>query len=118
MATQPILEPELERRLVEKIKRFLLELGKGFTFIGNQYELDFNGRTNKVDLLFFPRGLRSLVAIDLKIESSVHFWCRFYKRKNLNLFNNQEIETYLMRRVRKSPFCCTLSYFDAGRPHR
>ena len=65
--TQPILELELERRLVEKIKRFLLELGKGFTFIGNQYELDFNGRTSKVDLLFFHRGLRSLVAIDLKI---------------------------------------------------
>ncbi len=65
--TQPILELELERRLVEKIKRFLLELGKGFTFIGNQYELDFNGRTSKVDLLFFHRGLRSLIAIDLKI---------------------------------------------------
>lgn len=65
--TQPILELELERRLVEKIKRFLLELGKGFSFIGNQYELDFNGRTSKVDLLFFHRGLRSLVAIDLKI---------------------------------------------------
>ena len=65
--TQPILELELERRLVEKIKRFLLELGKGFTFIGNQYELDFNGRTSKVDLLFFHRGLRCLVAIDLKI---------------------------------------------------
>lgn len=65
--TQPILELELERRLIEKIKRFLLELGKGFTFIGNQYELDFNGRTSKVDLLFFHRGLRCLVAIDLKI---------------------------------------------------
>ena len=65
--TQPILELELEQRLVEKIKRFLLELGKGFTFIGNQYELDYNGKTSKVDLLFFHRGLRSLVAIDLKI---------------------------------------------------
>ncbi len=65
--TQPILELELERRIVEKIKQFLLELGKGFTFIGNQYELDFNGRTSRVDLLFFHRGLRSLVAIDLKI---------------------------------------------------
>lgn len=65
--TKPILELELEQRLVEKIKRFLLELGKGFTFIGNQYELDYNGKTSKVDLLFFHRGLRSLVAVDLKI---------------------------------------------------
>jgi len=65
--TKPILELELEQRIVEKIKRFLLELGRGFTFIGNQYELDYNGKTNRVDLLFFHRGLRSLVAIDLKI---------------------------------------------------
>ncbi len=64
---EPILELDLEKRLVEKIKLFLLELGKGFTFIGNQYELDYNGKTSKVDLLFFHRGLRSLVAVDLKI---------------------------------------------------
>ena len=65
--TEPILELDLEERLVRRIKQFLLELGKGFTFIGNQYELDFNGKTSKVDMLFFHRGLRSLVAIDLKI---------------------------------------------------
>lgn len=50
-----------------KVKLFLLELGKGFTFIGNQYELEYNGKTSRVDLLLFHRGLRSLVAIDLKI---------------------------------------------------
>lgn len=65
--TSPILELEIERRLVDKVKLFLLELGKGFTFIGNQYELEYNGKTSRVDLLLFHRGLRSLVAIDLKI---------------------------------------------------
>lgn len=65
--TNPILELELERRLVEKVKLFLLELGKGFTFIGNQYELEYNGKTSRVDILLFHRGLRCLVAIDLKI---------------------------------------------------
>ena len=65
--TNPILELELERRLVEKIKLFLLELGKGFTFIGNQHTLEYNGKESRVDMLFFHRGLRSLVAIDLKI---------------------------------------------------
>lgn len=65
--TSPILELELERRLVDKVKLFLLELGKGFTFIGNQYELEYNGKTSRVDLLLFHRGLRCLVAIDLKI---------------------------------------------------
>ena len=65
--TEPILELELERRLVEKIKLFLLELGKGFTFIGNQHVLEYNGKESRVDMLFFHRGLRCLVAIDLKI---------------------------------------------------
>lgn len=65
--TEPILELELERRLVQKIKLFLLELGKGFTFIGNQHVLEYNGKEYRVDLLFFHRKLRSLVAIDLKI---------------------------------------------------
>ena len=67
--TQPILELELERRLVDKVKQFLLELGKGFTYIGNQWELEYNGKTSRVDLLLYHRGLRSLVAIDLKIGS-------------------------------------------------
>lgn len=65
--TEPIAELELERRLVDKIKLFLLELGKGFTFIGNQHELEYAGKTSRVDMLFFHRGLRCLVAVDLKI---------------------------------------------------
>lgn len=64
---QPVLETQLEQRLVEKIKLFLLELGKGFTYIGNQYPLESNGKEYRVDMLFFHRGLRCLVAIDLKI---------------------------------------------------
>ena len=65
--TEPLAETELEERLVDKVKLFLMELGKGFTFIENQYPLEFNGKTSKVDLLFFHRGLHCLVAIDLKI---------------------------------------------------
>lgn len=66
--TEPLLELELERRLVEKIKQFLLELGQGFTYIGNQHILSYNGKDYKVDMLFFHRGLRSLIALDLKIS--------------------------------------------------
>lgn len=65
--TEPILESELERRLVEKVKLFLLELGKGFTYIGNQYPIEYKGSNGVVDLLFFHRGLRSLIAIELKV---------------------------------------------------
>jgi len=63
-----IKERELERRIVEKIKLFLLELGEGFSFIGNQYRLTLNQKEYFVDLLFFNRKIKSLIAIDLKIS--------------------------------------------------
>lgn len=80
--TEPILELELERRLVEKIKQFLLELGQGFTYIGNQHVLNYRGKEHKVDMLFFHRGLRSLVAIDLKISE---FQAEYVGKMNLYL---------------------------------
>ncbi|CEN46689.1 conserved hypothetical protein [Capnocytophaga canis] len=67
--TEPIKEQELEKRLTEKIRSFILELGKGFSFIGNQYRLEYNQKEYFVDMLFFHRGLQSLVAIELKIGS-------------------------------------------------
>lgn len=65
--TEPVRELELEKRLVSKIKSFILELGRGFSYIGNQYRLEYNNKEYVVDMLFFHRGLRSLVAIELKI---------------------------------------------------
>ncbi len=65
--TEPVHELELEKRLIEKIKAFILELGNGFSFIGNQYQLEYNNKEYFVDMLFFHRGLQSLVAIELKI---------------------------------------------------
>ncbi|MDR0687801.1 MAG: PDDEXK nuclease domain-containing protein [Prevotellaceae bacterium] len=63
----PAKERDLERALVEKIKYFLLELGTGFTFIGNQYRLMHNDEEYFVDLLFFNRKIHALVAIELKV---------------------------------------------------
>jgi predicted nuclease of restriction endonuclease-like (RecB) superfamily len=64
--TKPVLERELERRLIEKIKQFILELGYGFSFIGNQYRLVLGNIEYFVDLLFFNRKLQCLVAVELK----------------------------------------------------
>jgi predicted nuclease of restriction endonuclease-like (RecB) superfamily len=64
---RPIKELELERRLVEKIKLFLLELGDGFSFIGNQHRLTLGQKEYFTDLLFFNRKVKSLIAIELKI---------------------------------------------------
>ena len=66
-AVEPLKELDLERHLVNKITSFIMELGNGFSFIGNQHSLSFNNKEYHVDLLFFHRRLRSMVAIELKI---------------------------------------------------
>ena len=66
-AVEPLKELALERRLIKKITSFIMELGSGFSFIGNQHVLEYNGKEYRVDLLFFHRRLRSMVAIELKI---------------------------------------------------
>ena len=76
--TKPLKELDLEKRIVEKIKLFLLELGEGFTFIGNQYRILSGTKEYFVDLLFFNRVLKSLVAIDLKIGENVFFYLYLY----------------------------------------
>lgn len=80
--TEPVKELELENRLIAKIRDFVLELGKGFSFIGNQYRLEYNNKEYFVDMLFFHRGLRSLVAIELKIGS---FKAEYVGKMNLYL---------------------------------
>ena len=64
--TRPFYERELEKRLIKKMKHFILELGAGFSFIGNQYRLELDGDEYFIDLLFFNRNLKCLVAIELK----------------------------------------------------
>jgi predicted nuclease of restriction endonuclease-like (RecB) superfamily len=66
-AVEPLKELDLERHLVHKISSFIMELGNGFSFIGNQHTLSFNNKDYHVDLLFFHRRLRSMIAIELKI---------------------------------------------------
>jgi predicted nuclease of restriction endonuclease-like (RecB) superfamily len=61
-------ESDLERALVEKLKQFLIELGRDFCFVGSQYSLQVGGRDFSIDLLFFNRALNCLVAFDLKID--------------------------------------------------
>jgi predicted nuclease of restriction endonuclease-like (RecB) superfamily len=64
---KPILERELERRMVSSIRDVLLELGFGFAFIGNQYKVSTGNKDYFIDLLFYHRGLTCLVAVELKV---------------------------------------------------
>jgi len=59
-------ELEIERQLVSHVTKFLLELGKGFAFIGRQYELQIGNKTRYLDLLFYHIRLRCFVVIELK----------------------------------------------------
>jgi predicted nuclease of restriction endonuclease-like (RecB) superfamily len=65
-------ETDLEAALVEHLQEFLLELGGDFAFLGRQYRITVGGRHHYIDLLFFHRRLRCLVAVDLKIGRFVH----------------------------------------------
>jgi predicted nuclease of restriction endonuclease-like (RecB) superfamily len=60
-------ERDLERALVTRAKDLLLEMGKGLAFIGSQHHLEVGGQDWYVDLLFYHRRLRCMVAVDLKI---------------------------------------------------
>ena len=64
--TKPVVERELERRLVNQIRDVLLEFGNGFAFMGNQYSVKLDGEEYFIDLLFYHRKLKCLVAIELK----------------------------------------------------
>lgn len=63
---EPVIETEIERRMVEKIKDVILELGCGFSFIANQYRIVTPDSEYFIDLLFYNRKLQSLVALELK----------------------------------------------------
>lgn len=61
-------EADLHRGLLDKLKHFLLELGRDFCFIGSEYPIQVGKQDFALDLLFFHRGLNALVAIELKVE--------------------------------------------------
>ena len=66
---RPMKERELEDRLIGRLQQFILELGYGFCFVGRQYRLALGRKEYFVDLLFYHRFLKALVAFDLKIGS-------------------------------------------------
>lgn len=59
-------ESELENRIIGSLQNFLLELGKGFAFVGRQYRITLGNRHFRVDLVFYHRILKCFVLIDLK----------------------------------------------------
>jgi len=88
-------ESELEQAIIDKIEHFLLELGKGFAFIGRQKRFTFDEQHFFVDLVFYNRLLKCFVLIDLKIgdlkhqdlgqiQMYVNYYDRFVKTEDEN----------------------------------
>lgn len=67
-----VSELQLETQLCDHLQQFLLELGKGFTFVGRQYRMTLNNTHYRVDLVFYHRILRCFVLIDLKLNEVQH----------------------------------------------
>jgi predicted nuclease of restriction endonuclease-like (RecB) superfamily len=79
---EPFRERELETGLLEHLQRFLIELGRGFAFVGRQYRLAVSDRDFYLDLLFYHLHLRCFVVVDLKIgdfqpeyAGKMNFYC-------------------------------------------
>jgi len=84
-----VRERELEDRLIECLRDFILELGYGFCFVGRQHRLTLGRKEYFIDLLFYHRFIKALVAIDLKVgpfEPEYSGKMDFY----LNLLNEKE----------------------------
>lgn len=88
-------ESDLETRIIDHLQEFLLELGKGFAFMGRQVRFTFDEQHFRVDLVFYHRLLKCFVLIDLKIgelkhqdlgqmQMYVNYYDRFEKRADEN----------------------------------
>lgn len=91
-------ETDLEQALITHLQKFLLELGRGFSFIGRQKRLTFDGRHFRIDLVFYNYILKCFVLIDLKIGELTHqdigqmqMYVHYYERELMNEGDNPPI---------------------------
>ena len=83
-----IKEHDLEKKLIDNLQKFLLELGKGFSFVARQFKITVDNEHNFIDLVFYHRILRCFVLIDLKIKKVKHkdigqmnFYLNYFKEE-------------------------------------
>ena len=91
-------ESDLEQALITHLQRFLLELGRGFSFVARQKRITFDGRHFRVDLVFYNYILKCFVLIDLKVGDLTHqdlgqmqMYVHYYERELMNDGDNPPI---------------------------
>lgn len=91
-------ESDLEQALITHLQKFLLELGRGFSFVARQKRITFDGRHFWIDLVFYNYLLRCFILIDLKIGDLTHqdlgqmqMYVHYYEREMMNEGDNPPI---------------------------
>jgi predicted nuclease of restriction endonuclease-like (RecB) superfamily len=82
------LEKDLESKIMDNLQKFILEMGKGFAFVGRQYRISIDGKNYYIDLVFYNIILKCFVLIDLKTEELDHkdlgqidFYTRYFEEE-------------------------------------
>ena len=111
------LESDLERNILKHLKEFLLELGKGFTFVGNQVRITIDNEHFYPDLVFYNRILKCFVIIDLKIGRVTHkdigqmqMYVNYYDREIRSESENKTIGILLSTDKNETVVKYTLPY--------
>ncbi len=91
-------EKEIEQKVIDNMQAFLLELGKGFSFVGRQFRMTLNNRHFYVDLVFYHRILKCFVLIDLKLGKITHqdvgqmnLYLNYFKKEEMAADDNEPI---------------------------
>lgn len=111
-----LFEKDLEHALIEHLQKFLLELGRGFSFVARQKRVTFDGRHFFIDLVFYNYILKCFVLIDLKIGDLTHqdlgqmqMYVNYYTREMMNEGDNPPIGIVLCADKSESVVKYTLS---------
>lgn len=95
---KPLLEKDLENKLIKHIEDFLLELGKGFMFVGSQQRITLNNINYYVDMVFYNKFLKSYVLIDLKMNNlkaenlgQMNLYLNYYEQVVNDEYDNKPI---------------------------
>ena len=102
---KPILESDLEKSLINHLSSFLMELGKGFMYVGNQVRITLDNNTHyRVDLVFYNKILHSYVLIDLKMDDmkpeyagQMNMYVNYYNKEIRDNLDNETIGIILCK---------------------
>ena len=94
---KPLLESDLEKSLIKHLSLFLMELGKGFMYVGNQVRITLDNNSHYfIDLVFYNKILKSYVLIDLKMDDmkpeyvgQMNMYINYYNKEIKDEFDNE-----------------------------